>query len=88
MKLKKFAIARARLPAREARALPGKLRARIKFSILSQLLKGYSRQVFAQFLTFPPRAGLAMFGHANEKVTIKACPNVARRLIWKWIVGK
>jgi hypothetical protein len=56
--------------------------------ILAQLVERHGRQILSEFLTFPPRARLAMFLHSSETVTIKTCPNVARRLIWKRIVRK
>jgi hypothetical protein len=64
------------------------LRPSFKFSILTELVQRYGRQIFREFLAFPPRARLAMLLHSSETVTIKACPNVARRLIWKGIVRK
>src|SRR6266550_1701873 len=58
------------------------------FVILLVLLKRNSRQVFAEFLTFPPCASLPMFFRRCESITIQDCADVARWLIWKWVMGK
>src|ERR1700731_2271260 len=42
-------------------------------------------QIFAKLLTFPPRAGFAMFLHRRETVTIKRRPNIPRRTLRKRI---
>src|SRR6266566_1847655 len=57
-------------------------------SILVQLIQRDGRQIFAEFLTFPPCARLAMFLQSGETVTVKTCSNVVRRLVWKRIVGQ
>ena len=49
--------------------------AKILTSRLTELFQRYGRQVFAKFLTFPPRAGLAKFIHRCESVAIKHCSN-------------
>src|SRR6266487_6717040 len=56
--------------------------------ILLVLLKRNSRQVFAEFLTFPPCASLPMFFCRCESITIQDRADVARWLIWKWVMRK
>src|SRR4030095_10254191 len=64
------------------------LNQRGKFAILLALFKRNGRQVFAQCLALPPRASLSMFFRRCESITIQDRADVARWLIWKWVMGK
>src|SRR5207237_8563738 len=59
-----------------------------KMSSLADVFERDARQVFAEFLTFPPRASFAMFLGSRETIAIKGCANVARRSLRKRISFK
>jgi hypothetical protein len=46
---------------------------------LLDIVERNTRQIFAELLAFPPRAGLSMFFGAGEAITVKRCTNEARR---------
>src|SRR5205807_9930970 len=57
-------------------------------SILSKSLERDRRQVFAEFLSFPPRARFSMLVAGCESVSIQSGPNVSRRFLRKRIARK
>src|SRR2546430_6187499 len=59
-----------------------------KMSRLADVFERDAWQVFAEFLTFPPRASFAMFLGSRETIAIKSCANVARRSLRKRISFK
>src|SRR5439155_22193523 len=59
-----------------------------KMSSLADVFERDAWQVFAEFLTFPPRASFAMFLGSRETIAIKGRANVARRSLRKWISFK
>src|ERR1700676_4060460 len=54
-------------------------------SIVSKTLEGDRRQVFAEFLSFPPSARFPMLVAGCKSVSIESGPDVARRFLWKRI---
>src|SRR5439155_1600880 len=56
-----------------------------KMSSLADVFERDAWQVFAEFLTFPPRANFAMFLGSRETIAIKGRANVARRSLRKRI---
>src|SRR2546421_6774775 len=59
-----------------------------ELSILTRLFERKRRQIFAQLLPFPPRAGLTMFLSGREAVAIKHGANVTGGRIRKRILRK
>src|SRR5438874_8636479 len=64
------------------------LNQRGQFAILLALFQRYGRQIFAQLSAFPPCASLSMFFRRSESITIQDRADIARRLFWKWVMGK
>src|SRR5204863_7482586 len=64
------------------------LNQRGQFAILLGLFQRNGRQIFAEFLTFPPCASLSMFFRRSESITKQDRADIARWLIWKWVIGK
>src|SRR6266704_3854440 len=57
-------------------------------SILLHVFERNAWQIFAQFLTFPPRTCFAMFLRYRETVAVKSCANVTWRILRKRIPFK